>query len=77
MAINTHYTVSGFAKAVGVNRSTLYKWKEKGILVPRINFKGSPYYNEDDYQQVMYGNQCLTEEDFGVTVVPKHIDSEY
>jgi DNA-binding transcriptional MerR regulator len=41
--------VKEFAEKVGISRRTLYRYIDKGIIVPRIsNFNGARYFTEED-----------------------------
>ena len=47
--IQHKYSVSTFAKLLGVSRRTIYRWVEKGIIdPPKKTVTGIPYYTNED-----------------------------
>lgn len=51
MVLVNKITVKDFAEQLGVPRRTLYRWIEKGMVIPKKGFNGRPYFTWEDVKQ--------------------------
>lgn len=47
------YSVTGLARELGVDRTTIYNWRNKGYITPKKTISGRPYYTQEDVQKIL------------------------
>lgn len=47
------YSVIGLARELGVDRKTIYNWRNKGYITPKKTISGRPYYTQEDVQKIL------------------------
>ena len=52
-AQEVRYSVAGLAREVGVDRKTIYNWRDKGYITPKKTISGRPYYSQADVQKIL------------------------